>query len=161
MHIAKLHISCVLKWSGINLSLYGLWVTASLPISCVLEQLGAYSMRFGFRFTASLHISCVLNRSGITNINRQIISRGFILFMSLRRARVKIYPEMVIYWRTNVSGSQKQLPGTSTVFPSVYFHPQEHTNLAILMDVRQWALILLLLLLSGPCVFHGLRTIIS
>ena len=66
--------------------------------------------------------------------------------------------KVIIYRCKNVSDSQKQLPVTSTTFLSVFSRPWGHTNPAILMDAKQWALILLLFLLSGPYVFDGLRT---
>ena len=42
-----------------------------------------------------------------------------------------------------------------TIFMSVFSCLQQHTNLAILMDVKQEALILFLFMLSGPCVFDN------
>ena len=45
-----------------------------------------------------------------------------------------------------------------TIFLSLAFHLQEHTNPTILMDAKQWALTLLLLRLFEPHVFDSLRT---
>ena len=53
------HISCVLRWSGTNFSVYGSASKASLHISCVLKQSGTNVQRRGFLRTSLLHASCV------------------------------------------------------------------------------------------------------
>ena len=112
---ASLHIPCVWRWSGIYFSLHGLWATASLQISCILKRSETNAKKCGSMCTTSLHISCVLRWSGTTIIKCQILS--FLIFIYiLRTGEVKIYPKVVIYWFKNVSGSQKQLPLTSTFF---------------------------------------------
>ena len=45
-----------------------------------------------------------------------------------------------------------------TLFLPLVFHPQEHTNLNILMGAKQWVRALLLFLLFDPCVFDSPRT---
>ena len=91
MHMASLHIPCVLRWPGTNLSAYELLHTASLQISCVLSQSGTNAKERGYMCTASLHISWVLNWSGVTIIKCRIISGGFILFCLFSWVRVKFY----------------------------------------------------------------------
>ena len=46
-----------------------------------------------------------------------------------------------------------------TTFMPLFSHLQEHTSPTILMDARQWALALLLFLLSGPYVLDSLHTL--
>ena len=61
MLIISLHISCVLRWSGINLRVYGPLCTTLLHTSWVLSQSEGYVKRSGSSSNASLHNSCVLN----------------------------------------------------------------------------------------------------
>ena len=65
MGTAWLHISCVLRRSGMSLSAHGLLRTASLHISCVLRWSGTHDNKIGSVLTVSLHISFVLKWSGI------------------------------------------------------------------------------------------------
>ena len=53
---------------------------------------------------------------------------------------------------------QKKSMFTSTIFLTLFSCHQEHTNPTTLMDAKQYALVLLLFLLSMPFVFDNLRT---
>ena len=59
-----------------------------------------------------------------------------------------------------VSGqqTQKRPMSTPTIFLSLFFRLQEHTNSTILMDARQGVGVLPLFLLFVPCVFDNHNT---
>ena len=51
-----------------------------------------------------------------------------------------------------------QMKWSKKIFLSLFSHPQEHTNLTILMDAKQWARTLLLLKIFGPFVLYSHHT---